>query len=74
MFDTIAKPNFLTLLTAAIAVVCACHSEDQTLPLASQAVSAPTVSEAYSLVGTAPAAQGAEQAITPMETVGAAAN
>jgi hypothetical protein len=67
-----------TLMTAIIgAAVCACHSDEAAQPqplvdpAASLQISSPRPS---SFVGTMPASRIDERAITPTETVGAAAN
>jgi len=65
-----------TLMTAIIgAAVCACHSDEAAQPLADPAASLQTSSpQPSSFVGTMPASRIDERAITPTETIGAAAN
>jgi hypothetical protein len=77
MFTKISKPTAATLLTAVIATVCACHSDDVTPPLTLTTMAAttqPSSSQPVSFVGTVPAPRADEPAITPAETVGAMPN
>ena len=76
MLRKIPTPMLATLLTAAIATVCACHTEaDESHPLTLTTMSEqPSSSQPLSFVGTVPEPRADERAVTPMETVGAAPN
>ena len=74
MFDKISTPTVCVLLIAAIAVVCACQSEDVAQPLVHPVVSLLTSPQPSSFVGTPPISRSDEKSITPTESVGAASN
>ena len=73
MFRKIPKPTAATLMTAIMATVCACHSDEVTPPLTLTTLPAQQASpEPPSFVGTVPVPRSDERTITPMETVAAA--
>jgi hypothetical protein len=79
MFEMFLKLSAGALLIAAVAALCACHSDDAAPPMppVSHAAPLPLLSsppETSSMVGTVPVSRSDEKVITPAETVGAASN
>jgi hypothetical protein len=79
MFEAFLKLSAGVLLTAAVAALCACHSDDAAPPMSPLAHAAPlpllsSPPETSSMVGTVPDSRADEKVITPAETVGAAPN
>jgi len=71
MFEKILISS--ALMPAIIGALCACHSDEPAQPPAIPTMLLQTSPTPSSFVGTVPAPRADEQAITPTETVGAAA-
>jgi hypothetical protein len=74
MFDKIPKLTLSALTVAVIGAVVACQSDEPPQSPAAPKMLLQSLPQTSSFVGTVPASRSDEGAITPTETVGAAAH
>jgi hypothetical protein len=74
MLNKIPTPMAAALMIAVIGAVGACYSDEIPQPPTPSTMSLQPLPQPSSLVGTVPVSRIEERAVTPTETVGAAAN